>query len=58
MAATVRAADAFSHQRFTQLLMMEGQPPAAAVRLEHDDVVAIREQAMQRARALFQQSLC
>jgi type IV secretion system protein VirD4 len=29
---------AFSRQRFTQLLMFEGAPPAAAVRLEHEDV--------------------
>jgi type IV secretion system protein VirD4 len=42
---------AFSRQRFTQLLMMEGEPPAAAVRLEHADVMAIRERVVQRARA-------
>ena len=29
---------AFSRQRFTQLLMMEGEPPAAAVRLDMQDV--------------------
>jgi type IV secretion system protein VirD4 len=40
---------AFSRQRFTQLLMMEGEPPAAAVRLEHEDVVTIRQRIMQRA---------
>lgn len=42
---------AFSRQRFTQVLMMEGQPPAAAVRLEHEDVVAIREVALRLAQA-------
>jgi type IV secretion system protein VirD4 len=45
---------AFSRKRFTQLLMMEGEPPAAALRLEHEDVVAIREGALRRARATFQ----
>ena len=33
---------AFSRQRFSQLLMIEGERPAAATRLEHDDVTAIR----------------
>jgi len=33
---------AFSRQRFSQLLMMEGEPPAAAIRLEHGDVQMIR----------------
>jgi type IV secretion system protein VirD4 len=33
---------AFSRQRFSQLLMMEGLPPAAAIRLEHEDVDRIR----------------
>jgi type IV secretion system protein VirD4 len=47
---------AFSRHRFTQLLMMEGEPPAAAVRLEHHDVMAIREQVVARARAHFRQS--
>ena len=36
---------AFSRQRFSQLLMIEGEPPAAAIRLEHEDVAAIRAQA-------------
>jgi type IV secretion system protein VirD4 len=40
---------AFSRGRFTQLLMMEGEPPAAAVRLEHKDVTMIREQLARRA---------
>ena len=35
---------AFSRERFSQLLLMEGLPPAAAIRLEHADVAAIREQ--------------
>jgi hypothetical protein len=43
---------AFSRQRFTQLLMFEGKPPAAAVRLEHEDVVAIRAMVMQQARMI------
>jgi hypothetical protein len=34
---------AFSRQRFSQLLLMEGLPPAAALRLEHADVEMIRE---------------
>jgi type IV secretion system protein VirD4 len=45
---------AFSRDRFTQLLMMEGQPPAAAVRLEHEDVMAIRESALRRAQTTLQ----
>jgi hypothetical protein len=36
---------AFSRQRFSQLLLMEGMPPAAALRLEHSDVEMIRERA-------------
>jgi len=46
---------AFSRQRFTQLLMFEGEPPAAAVRLEHDDVRTIRTLVAQRARSQFHQ---
>lgn len=42
---------AFSRQRFSQLLLMEGLPPAAALRLEHEDVAAIRAQVAQWARA-------
>jgi type IV secretory pathway TraG/TraD family ATPase VirD4 len=34
---------AFSRARFSQLLLMEGLPPAAAMRLDHKDVAAIRE---------------
>jgi len=44
---------AFARRQFSQLLMMEGEPPAAAVRLEHADVTTIREQVTQRARALY-----
>jgi type IV secretion system protein VirD4 len=39
---------AFSRQRFSQLIMMEGEPPAAAIRLEHEDVAAIRAQIARR----------
>ena len=39
----------FSRRHFTQLLMMEGEPPAAAIRLEHEDVTAIREFVARRA---------
>jgi type IV secretion system protein VirD4 len=39
---------AFSRQRFSQLLLMEGLPAAAALRLDHTDVDLIRERA-QRA---------
>jgi len=37
---------AFARDRFTQLLLMEGEPPAAAIRLEHQDVDSIRASAM------------
>lgn len=40
---------AFSRQRHSQLLLMEGMPPAAALRLEHADVARIRERAMKAA---------
>jgi hypothetical protein len=42
---------AFSRQRFSQLLLMEGLPPAAALRLEHGDVEMIRERAQAASRA-------
>ena len=42
---------AFSRQRFSQLLLMEGMPPAAALRLEHSDVEMIRERAQASSRA-------
>ncbi len=48
---------AFARQRFTQLLMMEGEPPAAAVRLEHKDVAMIRERLARRAAAAAQTPL-
>jgi type IV secretion system protein VirD4 len=47
---------AFSRQRFSQLLLMEGLPPAAALRLDHGDVSRIRETVMTRARGLSDQS--
>jgi type IV secretion system protein VirD4 len=37
---------AFARDRFTQLLLMEGEPPAAATRLEHEDVASIRAEAV------------
>lgn len=43
---------AFSRQRFAQLLLMEGEPPAAAVRLEHHDVAAIRADLLREAALL------
>jgi len=43
---------AFSRQRFSQLLMFEGQRPAAAIRLEHGDVASIRAGLAQHARGL------
>jgi type IV secretion system protein VirD4 len=43
--------EAFSRQRGTQLLLMEGLPPAAALRLEHKDVAAIRASQLIRASA-------
>jgi type IV secretion system protein VirD4 len=42
---------AFARQRFSQLLLMEGLPAAAALRLEHADVELIRERAHAAARA-------
>jgi hypothetical protein len=36
---------AFSRERFSQLLLMEGLPAAAALRLEHGDVEMIRARA-------------
>jgi type IV secretion system protein VirD4 len=38
---------AFSRQRFSQLLMFEGEAPAAALRLGHEDVLSIRAHALQ-----------
>jgi hypothetical protein len=40
---------AFSRRRFSQLLMFEGEPPAAAMRLEHEDVALIRDRVIQWA---------
>lgn len=39
---------AFSRQRHSQLLMFEGERPAATMRLDHEDVAAIRTEMMQR----------
>jgi type IV secretion system protein VirD4 len=39
----------FSRRRFNQLLMFEGEPPAAAMRLEHEDVTLIRERIIRWA---------
>jgi hypothetical protein len=46
---------AFSRQRFSQLLMMEGLPPAAAIRLEHEDVDRIRDYIVQILRKAYGQ---
>jgi len=43
---------AFSRERFSQLLLMAGSPPAAALRLSHDDVARIREAVLARCRSL------
>lgn len=48
---------AFARQSFSQLLMIEGQAPAAAIRLEHEDVATIRAQAMISARAALRRRL-
>lgn len=42
----------FSRRQFTQLLLFEGEQPAASLRLQHDDVLSIRAYAMQRSRAV------
>ena len=42
---------AFSRERFSQLLMMEGKPPAAALRLGHEDVAGIRAGLLSQAEA-------
>jgi type IV secretion system protein VirD4 len=44
--------EAFSRRRFSQLLMFEGERPAAAIRLGHEDVAAIRARIVQRLRIL------
>lgn len=48
---------AFARQRFTQLLMMEGTSPAAAIRLGHQDVEAIRARLVQWTAAQGPQAL-
>jgi type IV secretion system protein VirD4 len=47
---------AFSRRRFSQLLMFEGEPPAAAMRLEHQDVARIRERVAQWAQRNVKQA--
>ena len=42
----------FARDRFAQLLLMEGEAPAAAGRLEHADVASIRAEAIRRSRGL------
>lgn len=42
---------AFSRERFSQLLLMEGRSPAAAMRLQHGDVAAFRAELVRRAAA-------
>lgn len=44
---------AFSRESFAQVLMMEGNPPAAAIRLEHHDVQAIRARILASGRRLL-----
>jgi hypothetical protein len=44
---------AFSRRCFSQLLLMEGWPPAAALRLDHNDVARIRETVLARTRGLM-----
>ena len=43
---------AFSRARFSQLLLMEGLPPAAAMRLEHADVAIFRAGLARRVAAV------
>lgn len=47
---------AFSRESHAQLLLMEGQPPAAAMRLGHEDVAIIRARLERRAGAPFQRA--
>ncbi|HEY1745787.1 MAG TPA: type IV secretory system conjugative DNA transfer family protein [Xanthobacteraceae bacterium] len=42
----------FARERFAQLLLMEGEAPAACGRLEHTDVAAIRAEAVRVTRGL------
>jgi type IV secretion system protein VirD4 len=45
---------AFSRRKGSQLLLMEGEPPAAAMRLDHDDVARIRAYASRGRIGLIQ----
>lgn len=49
---------AFARETHAQLLLMEGKPPAAAIRLEHEDVAAIRAQAIRWAQARLRSAIC
>ncbi|MCP3477649.1 type IV secretory system conjugative DNA transfer family protein [Bradyrhizobium sp. CCGUVB1N3] len=46
---------AFSRERQSQILLMAGMPPAAALRLEHEDVDTIRRQVLRAARDMTHQ---
>lgn len=52
LAAPFELRTAFSRERFSQLLLMEGLPPAAAVRLQHADVAAFRAALARRVPSL------
>jgi type IV secretion system protein VirD4 len=43
---------AFARERQSQILLMSGLPAAAALRLDHDDVAAIREQVQRASRRI------
>ena len=49
LAAPFELREAFSRQRHSQLLMFEGKRPAAAMRLDHEDVAAIRATITQQS---------
>ncbi len=49
LAAPFELREAFSRQRHSQLLMFEGERPAAAMRLDHEDVAAIRATIIQQS---------
>jgi hypothetical protein len=44
---------AFSRKSEAQILLMEGEAPAAALRLDHRDVEVVRFQAARRAQQLI-----
>lgn len=49
--APFEARSVFSRNRHSQLLMFEGERPAAAMRLDHEDVAAIRAEIIQQFRS-------